>query len=200
MDNRVWNILCWNIRGLNGTGKCDAIRDKIEEFGCSIVCLQETKREDFDISFIRKFAPRRFDSFDFAPSNGASGGLLLIWCSSTFQGQIIEKRVFCITARFTSLHNGDNWFLSNVYGPCVEPERSNFIHWFKSCEVTDRVDWIFLGDFNFYRSLGNRNKPGGNLANTLVFNEAIGHLGLIELPLKGRAFTWSNMQNDPLLE
>jgi hypothetical protein len=25
-------------------------------------------------------------------------------------------------------------------------------------------------------------------------------LGLIELPLKGRAFTWSNMQNDPLLE
>jgi hypothetical protein len=66
--------------------------------------------------------------------------------------------------------------------------------------VTDRVDWIFLGDFNFYRSLGNRNKPGGNLANTLVFNEAIGHLGLIELPLKGRAFTWSNMQNDPLLE
>jgi len=29
---------------------------------------------------------------------------------------------------------------------------------------------------------------------------AIGHLGLIELPLKGRAFTWSNMQQSPLLE
>jgi hypothetical protein len=25
-------------------------------------------------------------------------------------------------------------------------------------------------------------------------------LGLIELPLKGRAYTWSNMQEDPLLE
>ena len=28
----------------------------------------------------------------------------------------------------------------------------------------------------------------------------IGHLGLVELPLKGHAFTWSNMQQDPLLE
>jgi hypothetical protein len=35
---------------------------------------------------------------------------------------------------------------------------------------------------------------------TLLFNDAIGHLGLIELPLKGRKFTWSNMQMDPLLE
>jgi len=28
----------------------------------------------------------------------------------------------------------------------------------------------------------------------------IGQLGLVELPLKGRSFTWSNMQQDPLLE
>ena len=62
------------------------------------------------------------------------------------------------------------------------------------------MNWIFLGDFNFYRSLNNRNRPGGNLADTLVFNDAIGHLGLIELPLKGRAYMWSNMQSDPLLE
>jgi len=34
----------------------------------------------------------------------------------------------------------------------------------------------------------------------MVFNDTIGHLGLVELPLKGRAFTWSNMQANPLLE
>ena len=34
----------------------------------------------------------------------------------------------------------------------------------------------------------------------MLFNEIIGHLGLLELPLKGRSFTWSNMQPDPLLE
>jgi endonuclease/exonuclease/phosphatase family metal-dependent hydrolase len=34
----------------------------------------------------------------------------------------------------------------------------------------------------------------------MLFNEIIGHLGLLELPLKGRSFTWSNMQREPLLE
>lgn len=34
----------------------------------------------------------------------------------------------------------------------------------------------------------------------LQFNAVISHLGLIDIPLKGRAYTWSNMQDDPLLE
>jgi hypothetical protein len=34
----------------------------------------------------------------------------------------------------------------------------------------------------------------------LIFNDIIGHLGLLELPLKGRKYTWSNMQKQPLLE
>jgi hypothetical protein len=33
-----------------------------------------------------------------------------------------------------------------------------------------------------------------------MFNDAISKLGLVELPLKGRKYTWSNMQRDPLLE
>jgi hypothetical protein len=71
---------------------------------------------------------------------------------------------------------------------------------FRSCDVNDQINWLFLGDFNFYRSLESRNKPGGNLADILIFNDAIEHLGLIELPLKGRAYAWSNMQTEPLLE
>jgi hypothetical protein len=34
----------------------------------------------------------------------------------------------------------------------------------------------------------------------LSFNEAISNLGLVELPLKGTKFTWSNMQKVPVLE
>ena len=115
-------------------------------------------------------------------------------------GTITQKKQFAITASFTSMHNGDSWLLSNVYGPCDEPERSKFITWFRDCDINDSINWIFLGDFNFYRSLENRNRPGGNKNDTLIFNDAIGYLGLIDLPLKGRTYTWSNMQSDPLLE
>ena len=200
MNTRDWNILCWNIRGINGTEKWDAVRDKIEECASYIICLQETKRELFDSSFIRKFAPRRFDCFDFIPSVGASGGILVVWNSAIFSGIVLDKQSYGITIQFTSVHNSDSSKLTNVYGPCGEPARSEFIQWFRDHDISDSDNWIFLDDFNFYRSLDNRNRPGGNIADTFIFNDSIGHLGLVELPLKGRSFTWSNMQANPLLE
>jgi exonuclease III len=45
--NRTWCVLSWNIRGLNSVDKWIHVFAKIEESGASIVCLQETKKEDF---------------------------------------------------------------------------------------------------------------------------------------------------------
>ena len=73
-----WKILCWNVRWINSVSKWDSIRDKIVKSGCDIVCLQETKREVFDAPFIKNFAPRRLDYFDFIPSVGSSGGILVL--------------------------------------------------------------------------------------------------------------------------
>lgn len=51
MDNssrkRKMGVLCWNIRGLNSEDKWKAIRSKVTECDCDIICLQETKREFF---------------------------------------------------------------------------------------------------------------------------------------------------------
>jgi hypothetical protein len=105
-----------------------------------------------------------------------------------------------MTVSFTSTHNYDVWKLTTDYGPCDEPARSEFVNWFRGHDIQDSENWTFLGDFNFYRSLSNRNRSGGNLADTFIFNDVIGHLGLVELPLKAHAFTWSNMQSEPLLE
>lgn len=93
MNNHSWNLLCWNIRGINAVEKCDAVQDKIEESAYAMLCLQETKREHFDMSYICKFAPRCFDQFDYIPSVGASGGLLLVWNSSMFGGVVMINRV-----------------------------------------------------------------------------------------------------------
>ena len=87
-----------------------------------------------------------------------------------------------------------------MYGPCSEPARSTFVSWLRNLDIQDGINWILLGDFNFYRSLENRNRSGGNFQDTQIFNDVIDHLGLVELPLKGRAFTWNNMQANPLLE
>jgi exonuclease III len=71
-QNRDWKVLCWNARGLNLDVRQRAIRAKIKESNCSVICLQETKCDFFDQRAIRKFCPKRFDNFVYAPSVGAS--------------------------------------------------------------------------------------------------------------------------------
>jgi hypothetical protein len=57
---------------------------------------------------------------------------------------------------------------------------------------------MIMGDFHFYLQDGN--KDGGNMQDIMVFNEVISNLGLQEIPLKERNYTWSNMQQNPILE
>ena len=198
--DRVWNILCWNIRGLNDPSKWPALRNKLEESNASIVCLQETKKAEFDASFIKKFAPRKFDKFAYVPADGASGGLLILWVGNLFSGQIMLEESFGLAVEFTSLISAEIFIVVNVYGPCTGIERENFVAWLFHLSIADDALWLLLGDFNFYRFVENRNRDGANMSDIATFNEIISYLGLIELPIKGRSFTWSNMQAEPLLE
>lgn len=197
---RKWRVLCWNVRGLNSDARQRAVRAKIEESDCAIVCLQETKCDYFDQRLLRKFCPKRFDNFAYAPSVGASGGILVLWNSAIFSGSLVEVQRFGISIQFTSTHNSEIWTLTTVYGPCRGADREQFVSWLYNLNIPPLSNHLLLGDFNFIRSQDNRNKPGGNINDMFIFNDIIGHLGLLELPIKGRSYTWSNMQQEPLLE
>jgi exonuclease III len=186
--------------GINSEKKWVALSSKIEESGCDIICLQETKRESFDLAYIKKFCPKKFTKFEFVPSVGASGGLIIIWNGTLFKGELAFHNEFSLSVNFKCNLSNDSWILTNIYGPCQTERKALFIDWFANIDMPQDTDWIIMGDFNFIRSPSDRNKPGGDLNDMLLFNEAISNLGIVELPLKGRKFTWSNMQKDPLLE
>jgi exonuclease III len=86
----VWKVLCWNIRGLNSDDKQRAVYNKIIESGCAVACFQETKKETFDRHFLRNCYPKQFDCSAFSPSVGASGGILVVWKSSVFEGVLVD--------------------------------------------------------------------------------------------------------------
>ena len=111
---RNWNVLCWNVRGLNSEARQRAVRQKIEESQCSIACLQETKCTSFDSRTIKSFCPKRFDSFVCSPSIGASGGLLITWNGSLFEGEVIFQNRFSLSISFTSLLCNQSWVLTNI--------------------------------------------------------------------------------------
>lgn len=56
------------------------------------------------------------------------------------------------------------------------------------------TDWLVVGDFNLMRKPEDRNREGADLNEIFLFNEAINKLDLIELPLHGRQYTWTNKQ------
>jgi endonuclease/exonuclease/phosphatase family metal-dependent hydrolase len=66
--------------------------------------------------------------------------------------------------------------------------------------MPDEQSWLIVGDFNLFRRPENRNRPGGDPSMMMAFNEAISKLGVMELPLAGQQYTWSNMQQNPLIE
>ena len=59
-----WNVLCWNVRGLNFEPKQLALFNAITASGCAVICLQETKKQSFDNNFIKSCCPQCFDKFD----------------------------------------------------------------------------------------------------------------------------------------
>jgi hypothetical protein len=74
------------------------------------------------------------------------------------------------------------------------------MQWFINLDSSVYDMWIIMGDFNMIRSSEDRSRPGGNHNIMLMFNSVIHQHDLEEIPIKGRAYTWSNMQDIPLLE
>jgi exonuclease III len=198
--NRTMHIMDWNIRGFNSIERCDDLANKISQTNPSIICLQETKKESSDNTYLRKLCPRRLNQFACQPSIGLSGGMITIWNGLLFSGTIVNQSRFQITVKLQCNSSHESFYVTNVYAPCDTDGRTDFIEWFMSLDSSIFNLWITMGHFNVICSTSDRNRPGGNLNNILHFNSIIQEHDLGEVPLKGKSYTWSNMQDNPLLE
>jgi hypothetical protein len=152
------------------------------------------------MSYIRNFSPTQFNCFEYLPSVGNLGDTIILWKGSRFSGQKFFNNSFALCVEFKSLFSGATWSLVNIYAPCTQDGRQDFLHWFHDFDLDEDSDWLFVGDFNLIRKPVDRNKPGGNVQNMLDFNVVLNNLGLEEIPLSGNKFTWANGQINPLLE
>jgi hypothetical protein len=136
--------------------------------------------------------PRHLGYFEFSPSIGASGGFITIWNGSMFEGELVLTNSYSVTVKLKSLQSGLSFHVTNIYGPAASSEKVGYITWLYNFDMTK--------DFNLLWSPENKNRGGGNLSEMNLFNDLIHHLDLVEIAFQGQSYTWSNMQNDPLLE
>lgn len=148
----------WNIQGINSKKKWNATRDRVTEYNYDVICLQETKRSQLDISFLCCFYPVLFYRFEFLPSIGASGGSIIIWKSSIFSRGLVFQNEFASSVLFTSLHNNSTYILTNVYAPCTPLGKPEFFHWFKNISMPETLDLLVVGNFNLCHNPQDLNK------------------------------------------
>jgi hypothetical protein len=115
----------------------------------------------------------------------------LEWC--TFHGQVIESTSFVVHIKFTSDVSRKCWQLLNIYGPCAGDTREIFVQWMVNLEIPDDELWLLAGDLT---STDQKKTEIGRVGTYRIctFNNFINSHGLAEIPISGRAFTWSNMQ------
>ena len=163
INNRSWYFVDWNIRGANSHIHWDAIKAKADESNCHVLCLQETKREHFDHSYIKNFCPRRLNQFAYSPSIGNSGGIITVWNGNIFDGVVISCHKFQLTVQLTCKLSAWVLYVTNVYAPTANAEREEFLTWFNEIDTSLMEFWMIMGDFNLMRSPENRNRPGVTL-------------------------------------
>jgi len=104
-----------------------------------------------------------------------------------------------LTIFFTSTASDLEFALTNVYAPANHRDSLGFLE--DLAEVASHIPacWALAGNFNLTR--GADENINGNVHQHLAdaFNDSIHSLGLIDLPLLDRLFTWSNHQSTPTL-
>jgi hypothetical protein len=151
--------------------------------------LRKLKKKILIKASLESYVPQLLFVFQFIPSNGATGGTLIIYKSGRFNGQVISQNKYVMSVEFISTYYGAVWVLTNIYAPCTLEGKLDFLNWLHDFELSEDINWLLVGDFNLIRKPSDHNKPGGNVQEMFKFNEVISNLRLEEFPLQGHKST-----------
>ncbi|GLT55575.1 hypothetical protein SLA2020_286860 [Shorea laevis] len=125
-------------------------------------------------------------------SRGASGGILLMW-----DRRVVEKVEECVgrfvvACAFRSVTENFEWAFAGIYGPNDDVERRGLWDELAGLMALWDLPWCMGGDFNVVRYPGERIGESRHTQAMVEFSEFIFEQGLLDIPLEGGRFTWSN--------
>ena len=185
----------WNLRRANGPAKHHAVQFFFADKPCNVVCLQEMKIELMSRSLVVELLGPRFgDNFICLPASGTRGGILIA-CTQDFSisvNPLLSSVRFSVTG--TIVHRTDNssWSITGVYGPQEDVLKCEFMQELRSIQNSVQEKWMVLGDFNLISSVQDKSNTNVNLRLMGQFRALVNDLELIDYPLVGRKYTWSN--------
>ncbi|KAG6664244.1 hypothetical protein CIPAW_02G079200 [Carya illinoinensis] len=101
---------------------------------------------------------------------------------------------FMVACSFKSVEDNFLWAFAGIYGPNLDSTRR--LLWEELAGVHSWWDlpWCIDGDFNVTRFPSERSRENSLRPAMLEFSKCIFYLSLVDIPLMGGTFTWSNNQ------
>ena len=128
MAAQNYNIMCWNVRGLNDGAKRSLVRTQIISSGVTVVCLQETKISNWTHSLLVDTAGTEMASNAiFLPSVGVCGCILIAASEHFFTLTQPHLTTNTVTTKLTILAENKEWSISGVYGPQNDADKILFL-------------------------------------------------------------------------
>ena len=116
-------ILSWNVRGLNEKEKRLKVRNFLRSWRADIVCLQETKLEWVTRGLVRSIWSCPYIDWLYLGSEGASGGILLMWDKRVVEKIEEAMGQFSILCRFKNVSDQFEWAFTGINGPNLNRKR-----------------------------------------------------------------------------
>lgn len=163
--------------------------------GADIVILQETKKAGIERSLVSSIWGFRHKDWVAIPAIGSSGGVVIIWntrCVSVLESVM---GAYSVSIKIMGI-NGNDWWLSGVYGPNSYRERSYFWEELAGLYGLCGSRWCLGGDFNVVRFLSEKSNGGRVTKSMKEFCEFIRETNLCDPPLQNAEYTWSNLSEN----
>ena len=192
----VVNVISWNVRGACHRDKRAKIRRVLNKYKADVVILQETKKFDWsDSDILQVWGQKEVQWLNF-PAYGRSGGMLLLWDPQVCMLEDSLSGDYTISASLRNRSDGFLWGFSGVYGPNSSSGKKRLWRELDYVHGLWDFSWCIAGDFNAVRFSNERR--GGCRVNRDMrrFSAFIDRNDLVDLPLLGASFTWSNRNDE----
>ena len=183
--------------GLNDKDKRLRMRNLIKLWKADVICLQETKMAEFSHQVIQSLWGNQHVDWTSLGSNGAASGILLMWDRRMVEKVEEAAGNYSLSCKFKNVFDQFEWIFTGVYGPNLDNERgflweelAGLISWWDA-------PWCIGGDFNVVRFPSEKSGMAVFSPAMNDFSDFISELGLLDLPLEGGLFTWSNNREFP---
>lgn len=162
------------------------------------VCYKKPSAIELTFFSVSRFLPSYFDlNVAYNLSIGSAGGSLIAWKRSYTLFNSWSTR-HTISAVIKNTTTGVTLMVTNVYGPSKDVLKPSFIEELRRIAVGVDLPWILAGDFNLVRWLTDRSSSIRGFTLIELFNSFISDAGIVDVPLRNRAYTWSSHRPTPV--